>query len=110
VSYKVVPSERFKREARRLTRKYPSLTGELAELNGILSNDPRHGTSLGFGLYKIRLAIRSKQKGKSGGGRVISYFVNEDDTVYLVTMYDKSEIKTIPTQRLQELVREIFRK
>lgn len=98
------------REARRLSRKYPSLASELEELNAALSNDPRHGTSLGFGLYKVRLAIRSKHKGKSGGGRVITYFLDENDAVYLVTVYDKSEIKTIATQRLKELVHEIFRK
>jgi mRNA-degrading endonuclease RelE of RelBE toxin-antitoxin system len=110
VSYRVIPSERFKREARRLSKKYPSLTVELAELDDILTNDPRHGTSLGFGLYKIRLAIRSKHKGKRGGGRVITYFVDGDDSVYLVTIYDKSDIETISSSRLREFVSEIFRK
>lgn len=41
--------------------------------------------------YKIRLAIASKGKGKSGGARVIANLVIEDDAVYLLTIYDKSE-------------------
>ncbi|HEY3874464.1 MAG TPA: hypothetical protein VGM92_03230 [Candidatus Kapabacteria bacterium] len=110
MNYNIIPSERFKREVRRLARKYPSLSQDLAELNTILLNDPRHGRSLGFGLYKIRLAIRSKNKGKSSGGRVITYFLDNDDTVYLVTIYDKSEIKTIKTERLRELIEQIVRK
>jgi mRNA-degrading endonuclease RelE of RelBE toxin-antitoxin system len=110
VSYRVIPSERFKREARRLSKKYPSLSGELAELADILANDPHHGTSLGFGLYKIRIGIQSKRKGKRGCGRVITCFVDEDDAVYLVTIYDKSDIETIATAALREFVKEIFRK
>jgi mRNA-degrading endonuclease RelE of RelBE toxin-antitoxin system len=110
VSYRVIPSERFKREARRLAKKYPSLASELAELTDTLADDPQHGTSLGFGLYKIRLAIRSKGKGKSGGGRVITYFVDEDHAVYLVTIYDKGEVDTLSTNVLREYVRELHLK
>lgn len=110
MSYRVIPSERFKREARRLSKKYPSLAAELAELTDTLVDDPQHGTSLGFGLYKIRLAIRSKGKGKSGGGRVITYFVDEDDAVYLVTIYDKGETDNLSTNVLREYVRELHLK
>jgi mRNA-degrading endonuclease RelE of RelBE toxin-antitoxin system len=110
VSYSVVPSERFKREVRRLIKKYSSLATELAELEDILSKEPKSGTSLGFGLYKIRLGIRSKGRGKRGGGRVITYFVDEDDTIYLVTIYDKGRIDTLPTNVLREYVQEMFSK
>jgi mRNA-degrading endonuclease RelE of RelBE toxin-antitoxin system len=107
VSYSVVPSERFKREVRRLAKKYSSLSTELAELEDILSKEPKSGTSLGFGLYKIRLAIRSKGKGKSGGGRAITYVIDEDKVVHLLTIYDKSELDTITTPVLRELVKEL---
>ena len=62
MNYNVIPSEKFKREAKRLTKKFPSLKHELADLNSILEKEPDKGTSLGNDTYKIRIAIRSKGK------------------------------------------------
>jgi mRNA-degrading endonuclease RelE of RelBE toxin-antitoxin system len=108
VPYSVLLTPRFKREARRLVKKYPSLRGELESLGKELSNDPELGISLGFGLFKIRLAIQSKGKGKSGGARVITYFIDRDKTVYLLTVYDKSEVSNISTEILRQYARELL--
>ena len=53
---------------------------------------------LSGGFRKIRMAIKSKGKGKSGGARVITfnYIVDtECQRIVLVKMYDKSEISNI---------------
>ena len=76
MSYSIIPIEKFKKEAKRLIRKYPSLKSELQELNLLLSQDPKTGTSIGDGAYKIRLSIRSKGKGKKCGGQ--SYYISTD--------------------------------
>ena len=55
--------------------------------------------------YKIRLAIASKQKGKSGGARVITNFVIADATVYLLSIYDKSEKENLTDKELDELLK-----
>ena len=65
MSYNVIPVDKFKREAKRLVKKYPSLKSELAELNTLLQNHPDSGTPLGNNTYKIRISISSKGKGKS---------------------------------------------
>lgn len=104
MSYSIVPIEKFKKEAKRLVRKYPSLKTELEELNETLSNDPTTGTSLGNDTYKIRLSIKSKGKGKSGGARVITYIVTENKEVYLLTIYDKSELDSIDTKTLKAII------
>ena len=101
---------RFKHEAKRLIKKYRSLEIELRELSESLKRDPHQGTDLGSGLFKIRLAIRSKGKGKSGGGRVVTYVIDEDKVVHLLTIYDKSELDTMTTQVLRELAHEIIGK
>jgi mRNA-degrading endonuclease RelE of RelBE toxin-antitoxin system len=67
MSYSVELSAYFKKEAKRLVKKYPSLKAELAVLFAELEENPILGTSLGNDIYKIRLAIASKNKGKSGG-------------------------------------------
>lgn len=46
-------------------------------------------------IYKIRLAIKSKGKGKSGGARVITYVLTDNNEIYLLTIYDKSEFDSI---------------
>ena len=74
MSYSIVPTTKFKKEAKRLVKKYPSLKTELASLNEYLSKDPARGTSLGNNTYKIRVAIKGKAKGKSGGARVITCY------------------------------------
>ncbi|WP_333483063.1 hypothetical protein [Spirosoma telluris] len=66
----------------------------MKELTNVLEQTPATGESLGAGLYKIRLASRSKGKGKSGGFRIVTYLLTETEEgtdVYLLTIYDKSE-------------------
>ena len=64
MSCSVIPSEKFKKEAKRLIKKFPSLKQELAGLNNTLTNEPETGTPMGNNTYKIRLAVKSKGKGK----------------------------------------------
>jgi hypothetical protein len=58
-----------------------------------------------MGCYKIRLAIKSKGKGKSGGARVITYYYIVKNTVYLLAIYDKSNQTNISDKELAELLR-----
>jgi mRNA-degrading endonuclease RelE of RelBE toxin-antitoxin system len=71
--YNVELSPNFVKEAKRLSKKYPSTKIELAKLFNELEDNPTKGTPLGNDIYKIRLAIASKNKGKSGGARVLSF-------------------------------------
>jgi mRNA-degrading endonuclease RelE of RelBE toxin-antitoxin system len=94
----------FKKQAKRLAKKYPSLPSELRELISYLEKSPTQGTMIGIGCYKIRLSIASKSKGKSGGGRVITHVQVSKNTVYLLSIYDKSEMESITPSDLSELL------
>ena len=72
MSFNVELSDHFKKEAKRLSKKYRSLKTELGVLFEELELNPTLGTALGSDVYKIRLAVASKGKGKSGGARVIT--------------------------------------
>lgn len=104
MNFSVIPSNRFKKEAKRLIRKFPSLRQELSDLSDTLTVEPELGTPLGNDTFKIRLAIKSKGKGKSGGGRVITYAVSENKEVYLLTIYDKSEFYSIDDKTLRIII------
>ena len=108
--YNVIPSEKFKKEAKRLIKKFPSLKQELADLGKVLSVNPESGKSLGNNTYKIRIAIKSKGKGKSGGARVITYVISKNEEIYLLTIYDKSEFDSIDDKIIKNIVKTLVLK
>lgn len=107
MSYKVIAIAPFLREVRRLIKKYPSLKKELQNLEERLESEPYTGTPIGKNCYKIRIAISSKGKGKSGGGRVISHVYVTANTVFLLAIYDKSEISNIDNESIVSRLKEI---
>lgn len=104
MSYKVKTIEAFEKHAKRLVKKYPSLKNELSALIRSLEINPEQGTSLGNHCFKIRMAIASKGKGKSGGARIITNIVIADTIVYLLTIYDKSEKADLSDKELEQLL------
>ena len=107
MSYNIIPIPKFKKEVKRLAKKYPSLKNDLIELESLLLANPVLGTSLGNNTYKIRIAIKSKGSGKSGGGRVITYVVTENKEIYLLTIYDKADFDTIDDNTLRKIIKGI---
>ena len=104
MNYRVFTSHKFDKDLKRLSKKFPSLKKEYAELLEQIKANPQDGTPIGHNCYKIRLAIASKGKGKSGGARVITYVYVKGTTVYLLTIYDKSEQSDITDNELQSLL------
>ncbi len=112
---KVLTSDDFRKKAKPLLKKYASLKKELAELRNQLELNPELGISLGEGLYKIKVGVKSKGKGKSGGVRVITYliskiqiFENEEfKVIHFATIYDKSEYDTITDKGQKSIIKEI---
>ena len=106
MSFAVRPTPGFKRMLKRLERKYPSLSKDVLALVVELSNNPSQGTPLGAGLFKVRLAIRSKSQGRSGGGRVITWVRVVREQVILIAIYDKSEMASISMKELKSMAKE----
>ncbi len=104
MSYSILPIPPFDKQLKRLSKKYPSLKKEFLELIESLEQNPLQGTSLGNNCFKIRIAIASKGKGKSGGARIITHIVIENEIVYLISIYDKSEKANITDKELKELL------
>jgi len=105
--YNVLSIVPFDRQLKRLAKKYPSLKAEFAALIEDLENNPSKGISIGNKCYKIRLAIASKGRGKSGSARVITHFYVSRDTVFLLAIYDKNEQENITDRELKMLLSQI---
>lgn len=102
--------EEFKRQFKRLKKKYPSLTEDLKIFSLDLRANPQQGVPLGARLYKVRMAIAAKGKGKSGGARVITYRLlatSEHIEITLLTIYDKNEIDNLSDDYLRSLVKDL---
>lgn len=107
MSYKVIAVPKFRKELKKLAKKYPSIKSDFAKLVEVLEANHIQGTSIGNNCYKIRLAIQSKGKGKSGGARVITNILISETTVYLISIYDKSEKENLSDKELKELLKSV---
>lgn len=122
MSFKIIPLSDFIAEAKRFSKKYPSFKKDFGILAEQLAVDPlAEGTEIlekSQNIRKIRLGIKSKGGGKRGGLRVITHTIFEinlqidsspenEGFVYLISIYDKSEDKTVDDKILKELVEEI---
>lgn len=107
MSFEVRTIPEFDQRAKALAKKYTSLKRDLQELVANLAKDPRQGTSLGKGCFKVRMSIAPKGKGKFGGARVITCVRIVGEEVWLLTIYDKSQQASITTKELAALVAQI---
>ena len=95
MSYKIELSANFKKEAKKLTKKFPSLKQELTALFTELETNPTMGTPPGNDFYKIHLAIASKNNGKSGVARVLSCVKITATTILLFSICNKGDINEL---------------
>lgn len=107
MKYNIETTPDFEKNFKLLVKKYASIVQDLKDLLQSLEEQPTQGTSLGKNCYKIRLAIKSKGKGKSGGARIITYVVVDETTVYLLSIYDKKNKESLTKKELDELLKQI---
>jgi mRNA-degrading endonuclease RelE of RelBE toxin-antitoxin system len=104
MNFKIESIPPFSRQLKRLAKKYPSIGKDLAELGNDLLENPTKGIPLGNDCYKIKLQISSKGKGKSAGARVITWVRIVEEIIFLLTIFDKSDMENISDKELKSLL------
>jgi mRNA-degrading endonuclease RelE of RelBE toxin-antitoxin system len=107
----IIVSLAFKREAKRLVKKYPTLRFSIDNFITELTKNALLGNAYGEGIYKVRLADKSKGKGKSGGFRVMYFHLSKTQDGYnivLMSIYDKSEKATVKKDEAIKRLKEIL--
>ena len=109
MNFEIIPTPDFEKSFKALAKRHRSLKQDFREFSEELRKNPFQGDELSPGIRKIRMAISSKGRGKSGGARVITYtvvaFENQGE-VYLVDIYDKSDYSTVELTTLQKIIKE----
>ena len=108
MNYAIITTKDFESNFRRLSKKYHSLDRDYETLIENLLENPTMGDTLSGNVRKVRMAIASKNKGKSGGARVITcnVLINIANTdIYLLTIYDKGEQDSISEKEIEILKR-----
>lgn len=101
----IIITDEFKRCAKPLAKRYKSFNQDYQDLLDELEKNPRLGIDLGNGYRKVRMAIKSKGKGKSGGARVITLDTLEyDGYLYLLFVYDKSDADSVDLGVIKKIV------
>ena len=106
MNYQTVTTDDFDKKVKALSKKYRSLKADLVAFEKELLANPTMGDDLGDNTRKVRMAIASKNKGKSGGARVITCTVLVDvinTDIYLLTIYDKGEQESISKKEIEYL-------
>lgn len=107
MQFKVLAIPPFDRQLKKLIKKYPDFKEDISELADSLATNPKRGVAVGKCCYKIRVKFTLKGKGKSGGARVITYLHMVQQKVYLLAVYDKSEVATIIDSQIVEQLKQI---
>lgn len=99
----LIATPEFKKSVKKLSKRYKQISKDLKTLEEELIQDSTAGTHIGNNCFKIRLQNSSVPTGKSGGFRVI-YFFKQEENIYLLEMYSKSDLENIEEKKLVEIL------
>ncbi len=98
-------SSLFDKQSKQLSKKFNLLRNDLEDFVNNFNDYHSTATNIKINFFKVRLSNANKNKGKSAGYRIY-YYLKIDDTVYLLTIYDKSQIESINENILIDLIKE----
>lgn len=110
MSYVINPHKTFLVEAKQLKKRYRSFNDDLEDFKKGLLENPFQGAELCPGIRKIRMSIKSKGRGKSGGARVITanaIIAEHEGRIALLTIYDKEDASTVKLNVIKQMAREL---
>lgn len=73
MSCEVITTAYADKEIKKLSKRYRSFKEDLKVFRESLKSNPMQGVEIAPNIRKIRMAVSSKGRGKSGGARVITH-------------------------------------
>jgi len=101
----LIPTPEFSKSVKKLYKKYKQLSSDLKTLEKELLANPKAGVELSNNLFKLRVQNSSIPTGKSGGFRVVYYFLDKNSKIYLIDIYSKTDIENVSETKLIEILK-----
>ena len=105
MNYNVILHQNFEKEYKQLAKKFNSLQSDVQKIIDNLDKELVLADDLGNGFKKIRLNIKSKGKGSSGGGRIITFEtlieINQRKILFC-SIYNKTDFESINIEQLKK--------
>jgi len=98
----------FDRDFHKLRKRHKSIVKDLQKFVEQLQKQSISGKEITAGVFKYRMAVTSKGKGKSGGVRIISCEIllcSELKNITLLSIYDKSDRSSITGSEIRDLLK-----
>lgn len=109
MTFDIITTPNFEKAFKVWAKRHRSLAQDLLDFTKSLEQNPFQGDELTSGIRKIRMAIKSKGHGKSGGARVITFTAlssEADGSVFLIDIYDKSDYSTVDVDVIRKIAGE----
>jgi mRNA-degrading endonuclease RelE of RelBE toxin-antitoxin system len=97
----------FIKKTAKLKKKFSKVGEDIFLLVEEIKKNPRVGTSLGHNLFKSRVKNSNKTQGKSGGYRIITYYLTSNNEVYFIDIYDKGDKENFNKDEIQSIMKDI---
>jgi len=104
-AFSVFESSAYQHSKKQLKKRFRLIDSDVNKFLHSLESVDDLGISLGDGIYKVRIANSDKNKGKSAGYRLITLLKIVDTEIYLIYLYDKSDLENITEKELDEMIR-----
>ena len=98
-------TDTFAKAVKKLQKRFKNIEKDYDKFIDSIETTDNLGIDLGNGIYKVRIANSDKQTGKSSGYRLVSYLKLIDSTLYLMYIYDKSDLDTISEKQIDTLIK-----
>jgi len=103
MEYSIKVTGLFEKEFKKLTKRYKSAKEDVQIAVQSIIENPNQGIYIGNNCYKIKVAI----KGKSGGARLITRVLISESSIYLLSIYDKSDKENISNKEIDDLLKSL---
>lgn len=108
-NFRIKDTATFNKAVKKLKKKYKHIDDDYMNFINNIETLSDLGTNLGNNIYKVRIANSDKNSGKSSGYRLISYLKLIDNEIYLMFIYDKSEIENIHEKEIDAFILELHK-
>lgn len=110
MNFQINITPEFLKSLKALSKRHRSIKTDFKNFTDSLRENPFQGDEIAPGIRKIRMAITSKGRGKSGGARVITFTIvasEQEGKIYLIEIYDKADYSTVDITLIKRITDKI---